>query len=181
MTKLETLEMLVEQNNRQVSEVWTLFKKTDEKIDKLTKNVNRVTGELENVKMKWGKFVEYILAPGIPKAFQKIGIEILGTSQRAKRPGIEIDILGVNHDCVVAVEVKSTLSVDDVKHFLGLLPKFKTAFSEYKNKIVYGAVAGIEITGKADEYAYRKGLFVLTQAGDSVCIANDKKFRPMAW
>jgi len=30
-------------------------------------------------------------------------------------------------------------------------------------------------------YAYRKGLFVLAQSGDTVTILNDAKFIPQAW
>jgi hypothetical protein len=30
-------------------------------------------------------------------------------------------------------------------------------------------------------YAYRKGLFVLAQSGDSLMILNDVQFRPQAW
>ena len=55
---------------------------------------------------------------------------------------MEIDILGLNGDCAVVVEVKSTLSVDDIRHFLIQLPRFKEEFPEYADKIVYGAVAG---------------------------------------
>jgi hypothetical protein len=118
-----------------------------------------------------GRFVEYILSPGIPTAFQLRGIPIHGTSQRVKRnlqqERIEVDILGVNEDCVLAVEAKSTLSVDDVKHFIEQLKKFKMFFPEYKDKKIYGAVAGIEIIDKADVFSYRQGLFVLGQSEES--------------
>jgi len=30
-------------------------------------------------------------------------------------------------------------------------------------------------------YAYRQGLFVLAQSGESVVILNDAKFQPKAW
>ncbi len=30
-------------------------------------------------------------------------------------------------------------------------------------------------------YAYRRGLFVLAQTGDSVTILNDERFQPRAW
>ncbi|GEM_PF-4830541 len=32
-----------------------------------------------------------------------------------------------------------------------------------------------------DRYAYRKGLFVIRQWGDSVELANDHSFQPRAW
>jgi len=33
----------------------------------------------------------------------------------------------------------------------------------------------------ADRYAYRQGLFVLAQNGDTVKILNDAQFQPKAW
>jgi len=204
---MDNLEMLVESNSKQISEIWSLFRetreninnlskrqektteqieKTSKEIDRVTKEVSRVTRELESVKAKWGRFVEYVLAPGIPKAFQAIGIPINRISQRVKAQSpeygiIEIDILGVNHEYVLIVETKSTLSIDDINEVLEDLARFKIFFPEYQDKKIIGAVAGIEITGKADRYAYQKGLFVLGQADDSVIIKNDSKFKPVVW
>ncbi len=194
---MTTLEALVEQNNKQIAEVWALFKETRENIEKLTqktdaqiektsKTVDRVTRELESIKDKWGRFVEYILAPGIGRVFKERNIPIERVYQRAQSHSVEhgdmeIDILGINHEYVIAVEVKSTLSIDDVNEFLEELKKFKLFFPEYKDRKVIGAVAGIEITGKADRYAYKKGLFVLGQAGEDLIIKNDKQFKPVIW
>jgi hypothetical protein len=190
---MTNLEMLVEENSKQVSEIWALFReiskrqeKTDEQIAKTSKEVDRVTRELESVKAKWGKFVEFVLAPGIPKAFQSIGIPINRISQRIKAYSqehgeMEIDILGVNHEYVLIVETKSTLSVDDVNELIEDLARFKIFFPEYQDKKIIGAVAGIEITGKADRYAYQKGLYVLGESDDNVKILNDAKFKPKVW
>ena len=183
MTSLETL---VEQNSKQIAEVWALFRETRENINNLSKEVSRVTRELESVKAKWGKFVEFVLAPGIPKAFQAIGIPINRISQRVKAHSIEhgeieIDILGLNHEYALLVETKSTLSIDDVNEVLEDLARFKRFFPEYQDKKIIGAVAGIEITGKADRYAYQKGLYVLGESDDNVIIKNDAKFKPVVW
>jgi hypothetical protein len=82
---------------------------------------------------------------------------------------------------VVAVECKSRLSKDDVDEMGDRLTKFKQAFPEYAQYTLYGAVAGIEINEGVDIYAYRKGLFVIRTNGESVEIANDDKFQPLAW
>ncbi len=44
-----------------------------------------------------------------------------------------------------------------------------------------GAVAGMVVQDEAAKYAYRRGLFVLAQSGDSVLIRNDNKFVPKQW
>jgi hypothetical protein len=46
---------------------------------------------------------------------------------------------------------------------------------------VYVAVAAIEFVQEIDRYAYRQGLFVIRQCGDSVELANDEGFQPRAW
>ncbi|MCA6586462.1 MAG: DUF3782 domain-containing protein, partial [Pseudanabaena sp. M051S1SP1A06QC] len=46
---------------------------------------------------------------------------------------------------------------------------------------VYGAVAGIKIDEKADEYATQEGLFLIEPAGDSVIIANSQNLQPRVW
>ncbi len=51
----------------------------------------------------------------------------------------------------------------------------------FKNNEILGAVAGIEIDQGVDRYAYKKGLFVILQSGETVEIANDHKFQPASW
>ena len=46
---------------------------------------------------------------------------------------------------------------------------------------MHGAVTVMRIEDGADRYAYRQGLFVLAQTGDTVKILNDAQFQPKAW
>jgi RecB family endonuclease NucS len=94
---------------------------------------------------------------------------------------MEIDIFAVDGDVAVAIEVKSRLSQRDVDEFLGKVRAIPQAFPHYTGYQIYGAVAGIEIDAGVDRYAYQQGLFVIQQTGDTVNIANDAAFRPMAW
>jgi RecB family endonuclease NucS len=94
---------------------------------------------------------------------------------------MEVDILAVNGDVSVVVEVKSRLTKEDVDDFCESLQRFKQAFPERVNHQLYGAVAAIELVKDIDRGAYRKGLFVIRQWGDSVELANDKSFQPRAW
>ena len=61
------------------------------------------------------------------------------------------------------------------------LKMFKQFFPEYADKKVVGAVAGIVIDEGVDKFAYREGLFLIGQSGESVKIINDKKFKPKIW
>ena len=61
------------------------------------------------------------------------------------------------------------------------LNRFRQFFPEYAQKQLYLAVAEIEIEEGADRYAYRQGLFVLAQAGETVSILNNPDFEPKNW
>jgi hypothetical protein len=71
--------------------------------------------------------------------------------------------------------------VEDVKEFVQDLGQFRDFFPEYAQMAIYGAVAGIGIEAGADRYAYRQGLFVLAQSGDTVVVLNDEQFQPRVW
>ncbi len=138
---------------------------------------------MANLTTRWGRFVEELVRPAVICLFRDRNIDLKQTSLRVKSEIVrmEIDILAVDGDSVVAVECKSRLSKDDVDETCARRAKFKAAFPQYANYQVYGAVAGIEIDEKVDLYAYRQGLYVIRTTGDSVEIANDTKFKPVAW
>ena len=129
--------------------------------------------------------IEGIVAPGAIRMFREKGIDVRRTSTRNKvqKDGeeMEIDVLLENDEYVVAIEVKSTLNVEEVNHHLNKLEKFKEFFPRFKDYKLFGAVAGIVIDERADKYAYRKGLFVIAQTGETVEILNDDKFKPKVW
>ena len=180
---------LGKETERISKETERISKETDRKLQEtdriLTEKFQESKKLVDKLVGKWGLFVEGLVAPGIERLLKKRGITVTRIARRvkAKMNGnqMEIDILAVNKDCAVLVEVKSTLSVDDVNEHLERLKKFKTFFPEYKDYKAIGAVAGIVIEEGADRYAYKKGLFVIAQSGETVTILNDDKFNPKTW
>jgi hypothetical protein len=134
---------------------------------------------------KWGLFVENMVAPACKTLFLDRGIPVHQVSQRVQKildgDTLEIDVLVQNQNHILAVEVKSSLSVDDVKEFVEDLQRFHHFFPEHTDRQLYGAVAGIAFDQGADRYAYRQGLFVLAQSGETMQILNDAAFEPKAW
>jgi predicted RecB family endonuclease len=151
-------------------------------LEKLVVAANAAANNLTN---RWGRFVENLVEPAAVRLFQERGIDVKETHKRMKvKRGeleMEIDIFVVDDHEAVAIEVKSHLTQEAVDEFLADLKQFKQAFPFYKNCQIYGAVAGIEIDENVDRYAYKKGLFVICQSGDTVEIANDLKFKPQSW
>ena len=152
---------------------------------RVDQQISRVDKQISDLGGAWGRFVEDLVAPACQRLFLERGIPVNRVSQRVKNhhdgETLEIDVLVVNQGHILAVEVKSSLDVVDVKAFIEDLQQFRRFFPEYAQMQLYGAVAGIGIESGADRYAYRQGLFVLTQVGESVAILNDAKFEPKAW
>ncbi len=154
-------------------------------MEELKKQVQETTKAVNNLTTRWGRFVEEMVEPAVVRLFQERGIDVTQTMSRlkSKRPGaaMEIDIVAVNGSELVAVECKSRLSKDDVDDFVTRLRRFKVAFPQFREFQVYGAVAGIEIDQGIDAYAYRQGLFVIKQSGETVKIINDALFQPVGF
>ena len=175
-----------------IRELKEMFAKTDKQLEKTDKQMKETDKQLKRTDKKinaltsrWGDFVESFVAPSVEKMFKKREIEITSVHQhvRIRKNGkeTEIDILGINGEYAVVIEAKSRLSVDDVNEHIKRLQNFKSFFPEYKDRKVIGAVAGIKIDTGADRYAYKKGLFVIAQSGETVKILNNKNFLPECW
>ncbi|MGE0082925.1 MAG: DUF3782 domain-containing protein [Desulfococcaceae bacterium] len=173
-------------HSEEIKQIWAMFHETSremregyKELRKLFKETDKRIGDLSS---KWGRFVEGMVVPGMISLFEKRGIQIERISQRVrvrKQGGeMEIDVLGINGEYAVLVEVKSTLSPEDVNEFIEKLKKFKKFFPEYADRKIVGAVAGIVMESDADKFAYRQGLFVIAQKGGTVKIINDRKFTP---
>ncbi len=183
--------MTTKQLEKNVQEVWELFRETDRRFkenerrwEKTSRDVARATKAVDALTGKWGRFVEG-LVPAVERLFQPRGIPVDKVFQRVKahKNGreIEIDVLAINQGHVVLIEAKSTLSVEKVNEHLQKLREFKFFFPEYADRKVVGAVAGIVIEESADRDAYKCGLFVIGESGETVKILNDKKFVPRTW
>ena len=178
-----------QETDRQLKETDRQLKETDrqlkEQAQKTDREIRQVNREIGNLGGKWGRFVENLVAPACETIFLKRGIPVHQVSQRVKKrleeQTLEIDVLVTNENHVLVVEVKSSLGVQDVKALSADLSLFRQFFPEYAHKELYGAVAGIEIEEGADKYAYRQGLFVLAQAGETVAILNNDDFQPKSW
>ncbi|MDZ7762149.1 MAG: hypothetical protein U5L00_18090 [Desulfovermiculus sp.] len=94
---------------------------------------------------------------------------------------MEIDLLVTNDDLALAVECKSRLGIDDVNEHLDRLNRFKRLLPRYSDVRLMGAVAGMVVPDDVARYAYRRGLYVLAQSGESVIIRNDDTFTPGIW
>ncbi|QNP31051.1 DUF3782 domain-containing protein [Cylindrospermopsis curvispora GIHE-G1] len=154
-------------------------------MEETRKMVAETNKNMGSITSRWGEFVENLVRPAAVRLFKEQGINVHYTSLQVKAHdyagSIEIDIWAENDGEIVAIEVKSHLKVRDIKRFITVLDRFKDVFPKYKNYKLYGAVAGIKVDEKADQYALEQGLFLIRPAGDSVAIDMKKDFQAKVW
>jgi len=154
------------------------FKATDRKIKEVTTAIGRLGNRL-------GEFVEEMVRPAAVRLFQARGIDVHQVFPRAyaerDNDAMEIDLLVVNGTDAILIEAKSELRTDDVREHLSRLARFKKLFPQYAAFRVMGAVAAMVVPDEAARFAYRQGLFVLGQSGETVTIRNDEAFVPTVW
>ena len=162
------------------------LKKSQKESEKSRKDFNKRLGQITGT---WGKFVAEMVKPKIMKLFKDKGIPIKTTYQNVvglldDKMYYEIDLLLINSKIAVVVEIKSSLSVDDVKEHLVRLEKIQKVQPErldLRGATLMGAVAGMIVENDADRFAYKHGLYVLRQKGNLVEIINDDEFVPKEW
>lgn len=191
MTTLEKLEELIYkgfketderiEKNRQESDkrIERMQRETQREIDKVAKQLGGVTESL-------GRLSEEGVLAAVKRLFDKRGIPLDHFYRNLTGPlngeTMETDIIGVGPKHTVLIEGKLRLRQAEVKKFLETkLPRFFEFFPNLRRPVLYGGVAGMSIDEDADRFAYKQGLFVITQSGENLRIVNDKKFRPRSF
>ncbi|MGD9730822.1 MAG: DUF3782 domain-containing protein [Desulfamplus sp.] len=166
-------------------EVREMQKETERRFQETERRFQETDRLIGRLGSRLGDFVEEMVRPGAVRLFRERGINVHVVSRNvtAEREGeaVEIDLLVVNDGEMIAVECKSSLSIDDVNEHLERLGRVKKLFPHYREMKVMGAVAAMVIPENVGKYAYKKGLFVLFQSGDTMVIRNDDKFEPKLW
>ncbi len=153
---------------------------TDRKFKELRQMIGRLGGRL-------GDFVEEMVRPAAVRLLRERGLNVRQVMRNLTAHDdqgqfvMEIDLLAVNSDTAVAIECKSHGSVEDVKEHLERLDQFKDCFPQYAGYHLYGAIAAMVLPEETARYAYRQGLFVLAQSGETIRMRNDAAFRPRVW
>ena len=162
-----------QETDRKFQETREQFKDTDRRLKEVTANIGKLGNRLSD-------FIEEAVRPAAVRLFRERGIAVHEVHQniRSQRgdEGLELDLLVVNDQDVVAIECKSNLGLDDVNEHLKRLAKLKRLLPSYANSRVMGAVAAMVIPDNVAQYAFRKGLYVIGQNGEHLEIRNAANF-----
>ena len=136
------------------------FKETDRQLkitERQLKESDRRLRELDRLfTSQWGKLIESLVEGDLIKLLRQRNIEVESVVPRRKGSksgqSYEFDLIAINSTELVIVEVKTTLKPQDIKDFLKKLKNAKTFMPEYKNWIVYGAVAFLTADGSSEKW-----------------------------
>ena len=167
------------ETDRRMQETDRLMQESGRRMDDNSREIRRLN---ELFTSQWGKLIETLVDGDLIKLLIERGITVDYTFNNLKRDHDgrtwEIDILAANGTEVVVVEVKTTLKVRDVDHFLQTLRHFHRLMPEYGDKRAYGAAAYLKADEGSAVYAEKQGLFVIRATGSSASITNREGFTP---
>ena len=161
---------------------------TQKIVKEQSKSLKRASG---NFTSKWGRFLEGFVKGTLVALLQKRGIEVSRLQRRMNIPsGVpgesvgDFDLVALNGKEIVVIEVKTTLTTPKLEKFLAHLKKFKSYFSEYDDRVIYGGVAYMDTAENDEEVGERameEGLFAIVAPGGDAKVAkviNPEGFTP---
>lgn len=177
--KFKETDAKFKETDAKFQEMTERFKETDVKFKETDLQIKRAFALFEG---QWGKLIESLVEGDLIGLLQQRGVEVHHTMQRVKgnRNGqnFEFDIIAHNGKEIVIVEVKTTLRVKQVQHFIEKLRYARQWLNEYQDYKVYGAIAFLRAEEGSDVYAENEQLFVIKATGKSATIINKENFTP---
>ena len=173
----------MQETDRRMLETDRRMQETDQLLKRQARAADRRMDKLDELfNGQWGKLMEALVEGDLVKLLQQRGIAVQHTvtnpRQNYGERRWEFDIVAINGEEVVVVEVKTTLRVPDIDHFVGRLNEFPELMPEYAERRIYGAVAYLKAYQESDVRAERLGLFVIRATGSSASITNREEFTP---
>jgi hypothetical protein len=175
-TILETIQRIAlkqEETAEQMKETDRQMKRTDKKISELG---NRI-----------GQIVENMVGGNIVSQFQNYGYNVTVISRNIEfgingtAPDGEIDVQLDDGDVAILIEVKTKLTVDDVRHHLETMEKYRKCKGDNQKRYI-GAVASTVVDDNVVKFAQKNGMYVIVQSGYAVeILVPPEGFKAKEW
>ena len=140
--------------------------------EKQEKKLNQKLAELGD---RIGELIEMMVENGVVRMFKNLGYDFdvccRHVDFRYPPLGIdgEIDFFLENGEIALLVEVKTNLTVGDVRDHLERMTQYRTLADAKKDKRQFiAAVAGGVIRKNVRTFALKQGMYVIQQSGDSL-------------
>ncbi|GHT70463.1 hypothetical protein FACS1894110_22050 [Spirochaetia bacterium] len=165
----------INETGRQIDETGRQMKETDKRVGALTN--------------RYGEISEHMIVPNLKLSFNALGYTFEKCSSDTKiedfEHGIfaEADAFLENGGCVMVVEIKTKLRIDDINDHVKRMGKFRAHADFHKDtRKYYGAIAGLLMSQSEKTYALKKGFYVLEPVGETFIITTPTgPGAPKAW
>jgi hypothetical protein len=155
-------------------------RKWEERAERLDQKISKLGDRL-------GELIEAMVEGGIKRLFRDLGYDFNLCNRRhefgEKAINIdgEVDLLLENGEFALLVEVKTNLSIDDVKDHVERLKKFRAVADYKKDKRRFiAAVGGGVVQKNVREFALKQGMYVVQQSGENVEVIPPEG-KPRVW
>ncbi|MDR3160552.1 MAG: hypothetical protein LBU28_02940 [Spirochaetaceae bacterium] len=169
------------ETDRQFKEIKRLFAETDRQMKETDRKISKLGSRI-------GELIENLVASNLLRKFKDRGLVFseLNVNTTIENPDgtflTEIDIFLESISTALAVEVKSKLTIADVKEHLKRLEKLRRYADERGDaRRFLGAVAAGIVPSHAAAFVIEKGLFLIKQSGETAVIAVPEGFVPRTW
>jgi len=164
--------------NKLKDETWAAIRENQRTAKEMQKNIGGLNNTL-------GSMVERMMTPDLPRKFKPLGftfdkISIIKWSIEGCIY-CEIDGLLENGTQAMAVEVKTTLEIEDINEHLKRMEKIRKYADEHGDKREFlCTMAAMIIKPKPKEYALKQGLFVIEPRGEDFKVIKPS-VEPRVW
>jgi hypothetical protein len=185
------LEKREKEREKEWEEIRTQQRETDrilkESIRESRERAAKLDKEIARHGNRLGELIEAMVEGGIKDLFKKLGYSFETCNRRYEFNVSKLDIYGEidlfleNGDTALLVEVKTNLSVDDVRDHIERLAKFR-AVADFKGdkRHFIAAVGGGVVQRNVCDFALKQGMFVVRQSGENVEIIQPEG-KPRVW
>ena len=189
----EELTRNIDRLTRNIDRLTRRSEATTRNVDKLIRDnaasrrdIDRLTRASEGHRRNLSRALENAFAASLPRAMQALGISIrhqdIRLRVRKSNHSPEFDFIAPNGELVLAGEVKTRLTRDDVvKLYDAISVEFRGMFPEYAGLPVYGVVCGGLIDDDAVHAARKRGFIVLRMEGAAIHPATGEEHTPKAY
>jgi hypothetical protein len=157
--QLKEVSQQQKETDRQQKENAQQQKKTDKQLKELGQQIGGLGA-------KFGSFTEGLALPSMEKILrQRFGMEVISPSVRVSKDGkhLEIDVLAYTNgelNTAYIVEVKSHAREESITQLKSILQRFRSFFTEHKDKKLYGILASVDLSNELREKILQEGFYV---------------------
>ena len=172
-------EKYIRKTGKQIRELRLSQKEAEERSKKEQKKWNRRFAEFGD---RIGELIETMVRGGIVQLFRELGYTFTQCSRRGmsfREDAIdvhgEVDLFLEDGDYALLVEVKTKLTINDIKDHVRRVKKYRL-YADYRNdkRQFIAAVGGGVIDDNVRDFALKRGLFVIMQSGKNIEVIQPK-------